>query len=64
MELKNNKKSIKGLNIKKCCICGKEFEGWGNNPYPVKEEGECCDECNFMYVLPARIELLNKRDKK
>lgn len=19
-----------------CCICGKEFVGYGNNPYPIK----------------------------
>ena len=26
-----------------CCICGKEFEGYGNNPEPVKsfDEGVC-----------------------
>lgn len=22
----------------KCCICGKEIEGMGNNPYPVRTE--------------------------
>ena len=22
----------------KCCICGKEFTGWGNNPDPVTDE--------------------------
>lgn len=48
-----------------CCICGEEFEGFGNNPYPlVKEEGaRCCDECNDAVVIPARIEALNE-DKK
>ena len=51
------------MEKKICCICGKEFEGWGNNPYPLKEEGLCCDECNFNKALPARIYLLNK-DKK
>ena len=40
---------------KVCCICGKEFTGWGNNPYPVKNEGECCKECTTKYVLPARL---------
>ena len=39
----------------KCCICGKEVDGWGNNPWPVKEEGECCDDCNSNEVIPARI---------
>ena len=42
----------------KCCICGKEImEKYGNNPWPVKEEGECCDDCNIKYVIPARIEM-------
>lgn len=46
---------------KKCCICGKEYEGWGNNAWPLAE-GECCDECNKK-VIEARIEELYKRDK-
>lgn len=42
----------------KCCICGKEIpEEFGNNPWPVKDEGECCDDCNLKYVIPARIEM-------
>lgn len=40
---------------KKCCICGKVFTGWGNNPWPVKESGTCCDECNTKHVIPARL---------
>lgn len=44
-----------------CCICGKEFEGYGNNPAPYKNTGVCCDECNARYVIPARIERLRKR---
>lgn len=49
-----------------CCICGKEFIGWGNNPYPVvkDEDARCCDDCNVMYVIPARIEALAERDNK
>ena len=48
-----------------CCICGKEFEGFGNNPYPVNkdENARCCDVCNDTVVIPARIEALNE-DKK
>ena len=38
-----------------CCICGKEFEGYGNNPDPVKQEGVCCDKCNEEVVIPERI---------
>lgn len=48
-----------------CCICGEEFEGFGNNPYPVNKEKDtrCCDTCNDTVVIPARIEALDK-DKK
>lgn len=35
----------------KCCFCGKEFEGWGNNPSPLKEKGRCCDDCNGKVLL-------------
>lgn len=45
---------------KVCCICGKEFDGWGNNPWPIVEDGECCDECNMTRVVPARIEMTMK----
>ena len=41
--------------MKTCCICGKKFDGWGNNPEPVKSDGECCDDCNMNYVLAARL---------
>lgn len=43
----------------KCCLCGKDTAGWGNNPYPLCDEKDfesrCCDECNDTYVIPARI---------
>jgi len=47
----------------KCCICKKEIEikkGWkeGNNAYPIKN-GRCCDYCNSMKVIPARLILNN-----
>ena len=41
----------------KCCICGKEINGMGNNPYPVRTEGWCCRYCNYTVVLPERIRL-------
>lgn len=37
-----------------CCLCGKEFEGYGNNADPVAD-GICCDECNRAKVVPARV---------
>ena len=39
---------------KKCVICGKEFEGYGNNAEPVAD-GTCCDDCNLSIVVPARL---------
>lgn len=42
-----------------CCLCGKEKEGFGNNPYPLCKEDDfesrCCDDCNISLVIPARI---------
>lgn len=48
----------------KCCICGKEIEGYGNNPYPIKQDGLCCDSCNINIVIPARInEIYRKKEE-
>lgn len=49
------KEQMKSIKKHHCCICGKEFTGWGNNPWPVKEEGTCCDECNLEVILPIRL---------
>lgn len=52
----------------KCCICGREFEGFGNNPYPLCDkddfESRCCDECDNLYVIPARIKKLMEKRKE
>ena len=44
-----------------CCICGKEFIGYGNNPAPVDNDpdAKCCDKCNIEVVIPARLEKMN-----
>ena len=47
-----------------CCICGKEIIGFGNNPWPIKNSGCCCDECNSTVVIQARIEMLIKGENK
>ena len=39
-----------------CCLCGGEFEGYGNDPAPLKDLGECCGRCNAEKVIPARLE--------
>ncbi len=41
--------------MKRCCICGNLFEGYGNNPAPVETRGECCDDCNINVVVPRRL---------
>lgn len=45
-----------------CCICGDDFEGFGNNPAPYKESGKCCDACNRKFVIPARLAELSDED--
>lgn len=52
------------MGKKICCICGKEFEGWGNNPYPLELKGCCCDDCNSSIVIPIRLSYLNEASKK
>jgi len=56
----------------KCCICGKEFKGFGNNPNgaldlydrPIdfKFKDRCCDQCNQDTVVPGRIKTWLKRN--
>jgi len=51
----------------KYCICGRIFNGYGNNPHPyfIEEKGECCDYCNMKFVIPARLKLSKRQgDKK
>ena len=50
----------------RCCICGKKFVGYGNNPYPVvdNDDARCCDECNSTYVIMARLARLYEKDKE
>ena len=61
----------------KCCICGREFVGFGNNPwgamykdengeakdFNIKEDDRCCDECDQLYVIPGRIYKYRKNNK-
>jgi len=48
-----------------CEICQDIFEGFGNNPDPfidVQEfdQAECCDNCNYQFVIPARLKQLTQ----
>lgn len=49
-------------NVNVCCICKREFAGKGNNPFPYKNYGVCCNVCNLLDVVPARI--LKEKIKK
>jgi hypothetical protein len=54
-----------GVRYYSCCLCNDILRGYGNNPEPVisswdeeKQEEldvECCDDCNFTKVIPARM---------
>lgn len=50
----------------KCCICKNTFDGFGNNPYPVSKDPDdiCCDTCNLLKVLPARVQLMWGQDSE
>lgn len=40
-----------------CCICGKVLKDTGNDPWPLRVDGRCCDDCNEE-VVEARIVLI------
>lgn len=58
----------------KCCICGKIFIGFGNNPWGALDKNKqlinwsagdlCCDKCNNLVVVPDRIYRLMMTSKK
>lgn len=44
-----------------CVICSVNIEDYGHNPEPINEgEGRCCEDCNFSYVIPARMLMIRK----
>ena len=55
-------KEDKEENKKVCVICGKEYDGYGNNAQPVKD-GKCCDKCNQEVVIPARIKMMGLKEE-
>ena len=46
-----------------CSICGKKYEGYGNNAGPINN-GRCCDKCNITIVVPRRIQDSINRGKE
>lgn len=49
------------MKTKTCVLCNKNFEEWGNNPAPLKSEGQCCDDCNHTKVIPERMKEIAMR---
>ena len=47
----------------KCCICGRTFNGWGNNPHPVKDSGRCCDACNHLVIAMRMAEMKMRMER-
>jgi hypothetical protein len=43
-----------------CSICKSEYDGYGHNAYPFP--GRCCDMCNDMMVIPARLKGLSAQE--
>lgn len=49
----------------RCCFCGEEIIGYGNNPLPFGNSGDrCCDVCNEMFVIPGRLAQLQSPKRK
>ena len=44
-----------------CCFCGDDVGRYGHNPAPVSDTGRCCDVCNQMVVIPARMSMMGLR---
>ena len=52
----------KKAKVPTCSICNQPYTNFGNNAAPF--EGRCCDTCNDIYVVPARIAQLHHEDVK
>ena len=44
-----------GIEYWTCCFCKSIFSGFGNNPDSDHDDDECCDQCNDIHVIPARL---------
>ena len=43
--------------VQKCVICDVELAWFGHNASPVAD-GLCCEFCNALVVIPARVEVI------
>lgn len=46
----------------RCSICQRLTTGTRNRSHPVNK-GECCDECDCLVVIPARLRLSGMEDE-
>jgi len=49
--------------MRECILCGGKYIGYGNNAEPIKK-GRCCDICDNLKVIPARLKLAIAKIKK
>ena len=52
-----------GKDVKICSICKKHYVGEGNSAVPINK-GRCCDLCNKVRVVPAKIDEAGDKDEK
>ena len=45
-----------------CVICENTFEGFGNNPYPLSEDGRCCNACNIDVIVARFRNIVSKEE--
>jgi len=47
-----------------CSICKKKFAEFPNRAWPINQDGECCDECDCLVVIPARCRDMGYNDEQ
>lgn len=60
MNNKEIKKYIKDNKMILCAICNKPityFSSHNMAPFSTKLGNRCCEECNYKYIVPKRLEL-------
>jgi len=51
------------MSEKICSICQRKFAEFGNSAQPVND-GRCCNRCNDVVVIPARIRAMRRERGK
>ena len=53
---------VNSNDVQKCSICEMPYIGMGHNAEPVNS-GRCCDTCNSIEVIPARLNLIDGKKR-